>query len=42
MEQWTRWEPIQGLEGKYYLESFTWKEEGFFIELEPIPKFIND
>lgn len=33
MEEWTRWEPIQGLEGKYYLESFAWKEAGFIVKL---------
>ncbi len=33
MEQWTRWEPIQGLEGKYYLDSFAWLDKGFVIEL---------
>ncbi len=33
MEEWTRWEPIQGLEGKYYLKSFAWKETGFIVEL---------
>ena len=33
MEKWTRWEPIQGLEGKYYLESFVWPEEGVTIGL---------
>ncbi len=33
MEKWTRWEPISGLDGKYYLESFMWHEEGLIIGL---------
>lgn len=33
MEQWIRWEPIQGLEGKYYLDDFSWSKKGFIVEL---------
>ena len=33
MEEWTRWEPIQGLDGNYSLDSFSWSKTGFVIEL---------
>ncbi len=33
MEEWTRWQPTQGLSGKYYLESLTWSEQGVIILL---------
>ena len=33
MEKWTRWEPVSGLSGKYYLDSFAWSEKGFIVEL---------
>ncbi len=33
MEEWTRWEPINGLSGKYYLDYFSWSEKGFIVEL---------
>ena len=33
MEKWTRWEPINGLSGSYYHDSFLWSEKGFIIEL---------
>ncbi len=32
MEQWTRWEPIQGLEGRYIFDSFAWLDKGFVVE----------
>ncbi|MFA5998755.1 MAG: hypothetical protein WC747_01920 [Candidatus Babeliales bacterium] len=32
-EKWTRWEPINGLSGKYYLDYFAWSEKGFVVEL---------
>lgn len=33
MEKWARWEPIKNISGKYYMDSFAWKEEGFVVEL---------
>ena len=33
MEEWIRWEPMKGLEGKHYLSSFGWSEKGFMVEL---------
>jgi hypothetical protein len=33
MEEWTRWTPIQGLDGNYYLDFFAWSAKGFIVEL---------
>ncbi len=33
MEEWIRWEPIDGLSGQYSLDSFAWSEKGFNVEL---------
>lgn len=33
MEEWTRWEPTQGLQGKYYLDSFRLDQDNLFLEL---------
>lgn len=33
MEEWVRWQPLEKLSGKYYLESITWSEQGVIIIL---------
>jgi len=33
MEEWIRWEPVNDLSGKYYLDSWSWPEEGLLIGL---------
>lgn len=33
MEEWTRWQPIEGLSGQYSLDDFAWSEKGFIVEL---------
>jgi hypothetical protein len=32
-EEWTRWEPIKGISGQFYLDSLAFSEEGLSIEL---------
>ncbi len=33
MEKWTRWEPVEGMQGKFFIENFQVSEKGLNIRL---------